>query len=63
MMFKTMSTIIANQENKTLIVLNDMTAVIMANKKIEAIAKEIIRFRKLNVSLAFIIHFFCSKRR
>ena len=34
MMFKTMSTIIANQENKTLIVLNDMMAVIMANKKI-----------------------------
>ena len=34
MMFKTMSTVIANQENKTLIVLNDMTAVIMANKKI-----------------------------
>ena len=29
-----MSTIIANQENKTLIVLNDMTAVIMANEKI-----------------------------
>ena len=40
---------------KILIIFDDVIAVIMANKKIKALVKELfIRFRKLNVSLVFI---------
>ena len=44
-----------NRERKILIVLDDMIADIMANKKFQAVVKELfIRCRKLNISLAFI---------
>ena len=45
-----------NGKRKILIVFDDMIADIMANKKLQAIIKELfIRCRKLNISLAFII--------
>ena len=44
-----------NGKRKILIVFDDMIADIMANKKLQAIIKELfIRCRKLNISLAFI---------
>ena len=45
------------RSKKVLIVFNDMIADIMANKKFQAVIKELlIRCRKLNISLAFITH-------
>ena len=45
-----------NRKRKILIVFDDMIADIMANKKFQAIIKELfIRCRKVNISLAFII--------
>ena len=45
------------RSKKVLIVFNDMIADIMANKKFQAVIKELlIRCRKLNILLAFITH-------
>ena len=50
-----------NRKRKTLIVFDDMIADIMANKKFQAIIKELfIRCRKLNISLAFITQSYFS---
>ena len=53
-----------NKNRKILVVFDDMIGDIMANKKFQAITKELfIRCRKLNISLVFCsILFFCSKR-
>ena len=53
-----------NRNRKVLIVLDDMTADIMTNKKFQAIIKELfIWYRKLNISLVFITqsYFFVPK--
>ena len=48
-------------QRKTLIVFDDMIADIMANKRFQAIIKEIfIRCRKLNISLVFITQSYFS---
>ena len=45
----------SNIKRKILILFDDMIAVIMTNKKFQAIIKELfIRCRKLNISLVFI---------
>ena len=45
----------SNTKRKILILFDDMIAVIMTNKKFQAIIKELfIRCRKLNISLVFI---------
>ena len=50
-----------NRERKILIVLDDMIADIMANKKFQAAVKELfIRCKKLNISHAFIRQFYFS---
>ena len=47
--------IIIQKEKKKLIMLDDMIADVMTNKKIQAIIKELfIGYRKLNISLVFI---------
>ena len=49
------------RKRKILIVFDDMTADIMANKKFQAILKELfIRCRKLNISLVFITQSYFS---
>ena len=51
-----------SRKRKILIVFDDMIAGIMSNKKFQAIIKELfVRCRKLNISLAFITHFFVPK--
>ena len=54
-----------NRKRKFLIVFDDMIADVMANKKFQAVIKELfIRCRKLNISLLFItVLSSCSKRR
>ena len=50
-----------SRERKILIVFGDMIADIMTNKKFQAIIKELfIRWRKLNISLVFIIQSYFS---
>ena len=50
-----------NRKRKILIVFDDMIAVIMTNKRFQAIIKELfIRYRKLNISLAFITQSYFS---
>ena len=49
----------ASRKRKILIVLDDMIADIMTNKKFQAIIKELfIRCRKVNISLVFIQSYF-----
>ena len=51
----------SSTERKILIVFDDMIADIMTNKKIQAIIKELfMKWRKLNISLAFITQSYCS---
>ena len=51
----------ASRKRKILIVLDDMIADIMTNKKFQAIIKELfIRCRKLNISLVFITQSYFS---
>ena len=55
-----------NRKSKILIVLGDMIADIVTNKKFQAkIKKLFIRCRKLNISLVFTTqsYFFCSKNK
>ena len=54
-----------NRKTKILIVFDDKIADVMANKKFQAVIKELfIRCRKLNISLLFItVLSSCSKRR
>ena len=53
----------ASRKRKVLVVFDDMIADIMTNKKFQAIIKELfIRFRKLNISLAFITQSYFTVR-
>ena len=48
----------SNRKRKMLIVFNDMIADMITNKKFQAIIKELfIRYKKVNISLAFISQF------
>ena len=50
-----------NRKRKVLIVFDDMIADIMTNKKFQSIIKELsIRYRKINISLVFIIQSYFS---
>ena len=52
-----------NRRRKILIVLDDMIADIMTNKKFQAIIKELfVRCRKINISLVFIIQSFLYQK-
>ena len=51
------------RKRKILIVLDDMIADIMTNKKFQAIIKAIfVRCRKVNISLVLSVLFFCPKQ-
>ena len=53
----------ASRKRKILIVLDDMIADIMTNKKFQAIIKAIfVRYRKVNISLVLSVLFFCPKQ-
>ena len=52
-----------NKKSKILIVFDDIIVAILSNKKLNPTATELfVRSRKLNISLAFIILFCCTKK-
>ena len=53
-----------NKKQKILIVLDDMIADILSNKKLNPVVTELfIRERKLKISLVFITVLFCQSKR